>query len=190
MAMGRCQAIMTRRHWDTTTIEAMDIPLEPHQHPTCFQHSGIWLPIWRATDEVHDEAYHIDVNNTADEMHQRFRKSFNCGINGHLWQDYKEPLKESLRNALKAANAWLAWEKDQLNKTGGTGMKGGCIPKAGEMAKAPLAQAKAWETPEKQRCMQPLVRTRECRTGTNQWGTSYGTDRQRCLDEHGNIGIC
>ena len=61
-----------------------------------------------ATDEVSDEAYHIDVNNTADEVHQRFKKSFNYGINGQLWQDYKEPLKESLRNALKAANAWLA----------------------------------------------------------------------------------
>ena len=77
-----------------------------------------------ATDEVH-ETYHIDVNNTVDEVHQR---CFNCGINGHLWQDYKEPLKESLRNALKATNAWLAWEKDQLNKTGGTGKKGDCSP--------------------------------------------------------------
>ena len=94
-------------------------------------------------DVQQDSSYHIGITNTANEVENLFRKCYNCSEEGHLWWDCKKPLKPSLKLALKSENDQkVRWaNKKQLNQTGGTGVKGGHIPKAG-MAKALPALAK------------------------------------------------
>ena len=79
-----------------------------------------------------DSSYHVGVMFTADEGEDFFEKCYNCGEPGHPWCDCKKPLKPVLKLALKSENDRKAHrvEKKQLNQTGGTGAKGGCIPKA------------------------------------------------------------
>ena len=79
-----------------------------------------------------DRSYHVGVTFTADEGEAFFRKCYNCGELGHPWRECKKPLKPALKLALIAENerkAALA-DKKGLNQTGGTGVKGGHIPKA------------------------------------------------------------
>ena len=87
----------------------------------------------RENDDVQqDRSYHIGVMFTADEGEAFFGKCYSCREPGHPWQECKKPLKPSLKLALIAENerkAMLA-EKKGLNQTGGTGVKGGRIPKA------------------------------------------------------------
>ena len=89
-------------------------------------------------DVQQDRSYHVGVMFTANEGEAFFRKCYNCGEAGYPWRECKKPLKPTLKLALKAENeqkATLA-EKKGLNQTGGTGMKGGHIPKAA-LAAAP-----------------------------------------------------
>ena len=68
----------------------------------------------------------------ADKGEAFFGKCYNCGEPGHPWWECKKPLKPALKLALIAENerkAMLA-EKKGLNQTGGTGVKGGHVPKA------------------------------------------------------------
>ena len=69
---------------------------------------------------------------TADEGEAFFGKCYNCGELGHPWCDCKKPLKPALRLALNSELKRKAQlkEKKKLNPNGGTGAKGGCIPKA------------------------------------------------------------
>ena len=67
----------------------------------------------------------------ADEGEAFFGKCYNCGEPSHPWRECKKPMKPTLRMALKVENerrATLA-EKKGLNQMGGTGVKGGHIPK-------------------------------------------------------------
>ena len=69
---------------------------------------------------------------TADEGKAFFEKCYNCGEPGHPWWECKKPLKPALKFALMVEierKAALA-EKKGLNQTGGTGVKGGRVPKA------------------------------------------------------------
>ena len=74
---------------------------------------------------------------TDDEGKAFFGKCYNCGEPGHPWCHCKKPLKPALRLALNSELKRKArrMEKKQLNPSGGTGAKGGHIPKA------PLAPA-------------------------------------------------
>ena len=87
----------------------------------------------RENDDVQqDRSYHVGVTFMADEGEAFFRKCYNCGEPGHPWQECKKPLKPTLKLALIVENerrATLA-DKKELNQTRGTGVKGGCIPKA------------------------------------------------------------
>ena len=87
----------------------------------------------RENDDVQqDWTYHVGVTFMADEGEVFFRKCYNCGEPGHPWWECKKPLKPALKLALIAENerkVMLA-EKKGLNQTGGTGVKGGHIPKA------------------------------------------------------------
>ena len=87
----------------------------------------------RENDDVQqDRSYHIGVTFTADEGEAFCRKCYNCREPGHPWRECKKPLKPALKLALIAENerkAVLA-EKKGLNQTGGTGVKGGHVPKA------------------------------------------------------------
>ena len=87
----------------------------------------------RENDDVQqDWSYHVGVTFTADEGEAFFGKSYNYKEPGHPWWECKKPLKPTLKLALIVENerkAALA-EKKGLNQTGGTGVKGGCIPKA------------------------------------------------------------
>ena len=92
----------------------------------------------RENDDVQqDKSYHVGVMTTANEGEAFFGKCYNCGELGHPWHDCKKPLKPALWLALNSENDQKAWrmEKKSLNQTGGTGAKGGHIPKA------PLAPA-------------------------------------------------
>ena len=83
-------------------------------------------------DVQQDRSYHVGVTFTADEGEAFFGKCYNCGEPSHPWRECKKPMKPTLRMALKVENeqrAALA-EKKGLNQTGGTGVKGGHIPKA------------------------------------------------------------
>ena len=79
-----------------------------------------------------DKSYHIRVTTTADEGKAFFGKCYNCGEPGHPWRDCKKPLKPALRLALNSELERRARlkEKKKLNPNGGTGAKGGHIPKA------------------------------------------------------------
>ena len=78
-----------------------------------------------------DKSYHIGVMMTADEGKAFFRKCYNCGELGHSWHDCKKPLKPALRLALNWELERKARLKEKkLNPNGGTGVKGGSIPKA------------------------------------------------------------
>ena len=68
----------------------------------------------------------------ADKGEAFFGKCYNCSEPGHPWRDCKKPLKPTLRLALNSENEQKArWVKNkQLNQTGGTGVKGGHVPKA------------------------------------------------------------
>ena len=79
-----------------------------------------------------DKSYHIGVTMTTDEGKAFFGKCYNCGEPGHPWHDCKKPLKPALRLALNSELERKAWlkEKKKLNMNRGTGVKGGCIPKA------------------------------------------------------------
>ena len=84
----------------------------------------------RENDDVQqDKSYHVGVITTADEGEAFFGKCYNCG---HPWHDCKKPLKPALWLALNSENGQKArrMEKKSLNHTGGTGVKGGHIPKA------------------------------------------------------------
>ena len=48
-------------------------------------------------EEAYDEGYYIGVVNTADEMNQRLRLCYNCGLSGYYWADCTKPLSESLK---------------------------------------------------------------------------------------------
>ena len=87
----------------------------------------------RENDDVQqDKSYHIGVTTTADEGEAFFGKCYNCGEPGHPWRDCKKPLKPALRLALNLELERKARlkEKKKLNLNGGTGVKGGCVPKA------------------------------------------------------------
>ena len=87
----------------------------------------------RENDDVQqDRLYHVGVTFTADEGKAFFGKCYNCGELGHPWRECKKLLKPALKLALIVENerrAMLA-DKKGLNQTGGTGVKGGHIPKA------------------------------------------------------------
>ena len=97
----------------------------------------------KVPDVIQDRSYHVGVTNMADKVEDFFGKCFNCGEEGHLWQDCMKPLKPSLKAALNAENDRQGYllDRKQLNQTRVPRVKRGCIPKAG-MAKAPLAPAK------------------------------------------------
>ena len=83
-------------------------------------------------DVQQDRLYHIGIMLTADEGEAFFGKCYKCGEPGHPWWECKTPLKPTLKLALIVENdrkAALA-EKKWLNQTGGTRVKGGCVPKA------------------------------------------------------------
>ena len=87
----------------------------------------------RENDDVQqDWLYHVGVTFMADEGEAFFGKCHNCGELGHPWWKCKKPLKPALKLALNAKNERKAvlGEKKGLNQTGGTGAKGGRIPKA------------------------------------------------------------
>ena len=83
-------------------------------------------------DVQQDSSYHISITTMADEGEDFFGKCYNCGEPGHPWCDCKKPLKPALKLTLKSENDRKACQvkKKQLNQTGGTGVKGGHIPKA------------------------------------------------------------
>ena len=87
----------------------------------------------RENDDVQqDRSYHVGVTFMADEGKAFFGKCYNCRELGHPWRECKKPLKPALKLALIAENERKAAlvEKKGLNQTGGTGVKGGRIPKA------------------------------------------------------------
>ena len=91
----------------------------------------------RENDDVQqDRSYHVGVMFTADEGEAFFGKCYNCGELGHPWRECKKLLKPALKLALIAENERKAGlvEKKGLNQTGGTGVKGGHIPKATPVA--------------------------------------------------------
>ena len=69
---------------------------------------------------------------TADEGEAFFGKCYNCAEPGHPWRNCKKPLKPTVRLALNSELKRKAWlkEKKKLNPNGGTGAKGGHVPKA------------------------------------------------------------
>ena len=72
---------------------------------------------------------------TADEGEAFFGKCYNCGKPGYPWYDCKKLLKPALRLVLNLEierKAQLMEKKQlkQLNWNGGTGVKGGPVPKA------------------------------------------------------------
>ena len=86
-------------------------------------------------DEIYDEGYYVAVISMANEA-DKWGRCFNCGKEGHRWDDCKEPLKESLRLTKERANR----KKQALNRDGGVGTKGARPPHTG-MAKANTAKA-------------------------------------------------
>ena len=87
---------------------------------------------WENDDVQQDKSYHVSVTMTADEGEAFFGKCYKCGELGHPWHDCKKPLKPTLRLALNSEIERKAqrMEKKQLNPNGGTGVKGGHVPKA------------------------------------------------------------
>ena len=131
---GKLLAIMKKNqaHYDkwghgTYPVWAVNVQSKPEDYQSDFLSD-----MDSATDAQQDRSYHIGVMNTANKVEEFFSKYFNCSLVGHPFQDCKQPLKRSLKVAPKVKNDqqnhWL--DKKQLNQTGGTGVKGGHIPKA------------------------------------------------------------
>ena len=106
------------------------------------------LPFGKDPEEAYDKGYYIGVLNTADEMSQRLRLCYNCGISGHYWADCTKPLSDSLKLTKERVNRGI-WEKQEnhLNPNGGAGGKGARNPQA-TLAKANLAKAQNWTVPD------------------------------------------
>ena len=87
------------------------------------------LPFGKDLEEAYDEGYYIGVVNTADEMSQRLRLCYNCGLAGHYWADCTEPLSDSLKLAKERLNRGIREKQEnQLNPNGGAGGKGARVP--------------------------------------------------------------
>ena len=109
---------------------AANVPDEPDDYQS---ESLSEVESGRENDDVQqDKSYHVRVTMTADEGEAFFGKCYNCGEPGHPWHDCKKPLKPALRLALNSELERKARlkEKKKLNPNGGTGVKGGHIPKA------------------------------------------------------------
>ena len=84
--------------------------------------------------EMYDEGYYVAIVKTADEA-DTWGHCFNCGEEGHQWQQCTKPLKESLLRA-----NGLERKNQSLNRDEGAGTKGGCPPQV-SMAQANTAKA-------------------------------------------------
>ena len=119
-----------RHGYGSDQAHAANIPDEPDDYQP---DSLSEVESGRENDDVQqDKSYHVRVTMTADEGEAFFGKCYNCGEPGHPWRDCKKPLKPALRLALNSELERKAWlkEKKKLNLNGGTGVKGGRIPKA------------------------------------------------------------
>ena len=104
MAMGRLPVITIKRHRVITIREATVIPFGLLMSESSSGEESSMDKIQK------EEAYHIGVTNTADEVDQFFRRCYNCSVEGHPWRDCKE-LKEALKATLKSTNDWMLWEQ-------------------------------------------------------------------------------
>ena len=117
------------RGYGSYQAHAANVPDEPDDYQS---ESLSEVESGRENDDVQqDKSYHIGVTMTADEGEAFFGKCYNCGEPGHPWCDCKKPLKPALRLALNSELERKARLKEKkLNPNGGTGVKGGRIPKA------------------------------------------------------------
>ena len=118
-----------RHGYGSYQARAANVPDEPDDYQS---ESLSEVKSGRENDDVQqDKSYHVRVTMTADEGEAFFGKCYNCGKLGHLWCDCKKPLKPALRLVLNSELERKARLKEKkLNPNGGTGAKGGCIPKA------------------------------------------------------------
>ena len=118
-----------QRGYRNYTAWAANVPDDPDNHES---DSLSDKASEKENDDVQqDRSYHVGVTFMADEGEAFFGKCYNCGEPGHPWRECKKLMKPALRMALKAENERRATlgERKGLNQTGGTGAKGGHIPK-------------------------------------------------------------
>ena len=69
--------------------------------------------------EMYDKGYYMAVVNTVNEA-DKWGHCFNCGEEGHRWQECTKPLKESLQWAKEQ----IEHKNQSLNRDGGARAKG------------------------------------------------------------------
>ena len=76
--------------------------------------------------EMYDEGYYVAIVNTVNEA-KKWGHCFNCGEEGHQWQECTKPLKESLCRAKER----IECKNQLLNRDGGARAKGVWPPQVG-----------------------------------------------------------
>ena len=87
---------------------------------------GVSLTCEFDASEVYDEGYYIAVVAMADKA-DKWGRCFNCGKEGHHWDECTTPLKDSLKWAKERANC----KRQLLNRDGGARVKGARPPRWG-----------------------------------------------------------